>query len=348
MLTDENLYPAEDRVPVFVINGFLEGGKTEFIKFTMAQDYFKSDGTTLLLLCEEGEAEYTQEYLDKYHTVAVPIEDIRELNREYLSELSDRYKPERILIEWNGVWNQDDLYGGPMSERVMAEQQGRDAEYSVSLPASWMLYQTITILDGSSLGLHIANGNMKAFLGQMLRNAELCIVNRCDGITKEQLTDFRRKIRAMGQNAVIIFEDMEGEIPQDALPEELPYELSDSYIELKPDDYGVWFMDMMDNPERYIGKDICFSAMVLRRNSMPENEFIPGRMAMTCCAQDMSFLGFVCKADPGLISAFQTRDWAKLTATVGIEERKEYRGEGPVLTLKSIARTGEIAEPVSF
>lgn len=348
MASSDNYDLDESKLPVFLINGFLEAGKTDFIKFTMAQEYFQAEGTTLLLLCEEGESEYSPEYLEKYKTVLVPVGDVRELNRKHLQELTEKYHPERILIEWNGVWNQDDLYDGPMSEKVLAAQQGRAAEYEVSMPEDWVLYQTITILDGSTLGLYINNGNMKAFLGQMLRNAELCIVNRCDDLSKEQLVDFRRKLRAMGQNAMLILEGRDGEIPQDALPEELPYSVDSARIELKPEDYGVWFVDVMDNPERYVGKDITFSAMVLKRKNMPASEFIPGRMAMTCCAQDMSFLGYVCKADPKDIAAFQTRDWAKLTATVGMEEREEYHGMGPVLSLKSIARTGEIEEPVSF
>ena len=44
--------------PVYIINGFLESGKTEFIIYTLAQPYFRVKGKTLLLLCEEGEIEY--------------------------------------------------------------------------------------------------------------------------------------------------------------------------------------------------------------------------------------------------------------------------------------------------
>ena len=81
---------------------------------------------------------------------------------------------------------------------------------------------------------------------------------------------------------------------------------------------------------------------------MPEDEFIPGRMAMTCCAQDMSFLGFICKADKKQIAPFQTRDWAKVKVKGAVEEREEYNGVGPVLHLQDIVRTGEIADPVRF
>lgn len=333
-------------IPVFLINGFLESGKTSFIQYTMNQDYFKTEGNTLLLLCEEGEKEYDPIELAKLNTTPIYMKEITEFQADKLQELSNQYKPERILIEWNGMWNQDDLYNGPMSEAVLAKQQNREPKYSVSMPKDWFLYQVITIVDGSTLKMYLSN--MRSFLGQMLRNAELCIVNRCDNLSNEDMVEYRRKLRAMGQNAMIMMEDKDGEIPQSALPEELPYDISQEKIAISDNDYGTWFLDCMDNPERYLGKELSFTAMVLKRKNMPENEFIPGRMAMTCCAQDMSFLGFIAKGDKKVLSAFSTRDWVKVKVKLTLEEREEYHGVGPVLQLVDIARTGEISEPVSF
>lgn len=51
--------------PVYIINGFLESGKTEFITFTLGQPYFQIKGRTLLILCEEGENEYDPALLKK-------------------------------------------------------------------------------------------------------------------------------------------------------------------------------------------------------------------------------------------------------------------------------------------
>lgn len=50
---------------VYIINGFLESGKTEFISYTLSQPYFQAEGTTLLILCEEGEIEYDSAILKK-------------------------------------------------------------------------------------------------------------------------------------------------------------------------------------------------------------------------------------------------------------------------------------------
>ena len=50
----------ETRVPVYLITGFLESGKTKFIQETFEDPNFDSGDKTLLLICEEGEEEYNE------------------------------------------------------------------------------------------------------------------------------------------------------------------------------------------------------------------------------------------------------------------------------------------------
>ncbi len=61
----------DDMIPVFLINGFLEAGKTKFLQFTMSQEYFRTEGKTLLIVCEEGDTEYDEELLKETGTTAV-------------------------------------------------------------------------------------------------------------------------------------------------------------------------------------------------------------------------------------------------------------------------------------
>ncbi|MDE7404136.1 MAG: GTPase, partial [Lachnospiraceae bacterium] len=91
--------------PVYMINGFLESGKTGFICYTLDQPYFRIKGRTLLIVCEEGEEEYDEKLLKKSRTDMVLIEDEDEFNTSHLIELEKKYKPERIIIEYNGMWN---------------------------------------------------------------------------------------------------------------------------------------------------------------------------------------------------------------------------------------------------
>ena len=239
---------------------------------------------------------------EKNRTAAVFIEDQEKLTPQYLNELEVVYRPERVLIEWNGMWNQDEL----------------------KLPEDWMIYQQITIIDGSTFELY--SQNMKPLLGAMLRRSELVIVNRCDGLPDEKLNTYRRSIRAMSRDSEIVMEDQNGEIDLATLEEDLPYDLKAPVIQLKPEDYGVWYIDCMDHPERYMGKTVEFTAMVLKSPKFPKGVFVPGRMAMTCCEADMTFLGFMCKWQGA--EQFKTKDWVKVRAKIGIEYQKDYHGEG--------------------
>ena len=86
--------------PVYIINGFLGSGKTEFINFTLDQPYFQSSGKTLLLLCEEGEEEYDPYVLKRSKTIVETIEEEADFTPEKMVELEKKYHPERIIIEY--------------------------------------------------------------------------------------------------------------------------------------------------------------------------------------------------------------------------------------------------------
>ena len=75
----------DDIIPVFLINGFLEAGKTQFLQFTMAQDYFQTEGKTLLIVGEECDTEYDPELLKRTRTTIVYVEDQEQLTPEYLT-----------------------------------------------------------------------------------------------------------------------------------------------------------------------------------------------------------------------------------------------------------------------
>lgn len=312
----------DDIIPVFLINGFLEAGKTKFLQFTMAQEYFQAEGKTLLIVCEEGDTEYDPELLKRTRTTIIYVEDQEQLTPEYLTELELLNNPERVLLEWNGVWNQDEL----------------------KLPKDWVVYQQVTIIDGSTLNLYLAN--MKPLLGAMLRNSELVICNRCDDVSDEALTAYRRAIRAMCQNGQLVLEDKEGEIQQDMLEEELPYDVHADVIRIKPEYFGIWYFDCMDVPERYEGRLVEFTGMVLKTPDFPKNYFVPGRMAMTCCEADMTFIGYVCKAREA--KNLETKQWVKVKAKVAYEFWKDYGEKGPVLYAESVEPAEEIQEYVQF
>ncbi len=309
----------DDVMPLFLINGFLEAGKTQFLQFTMEQEYFQAEGKTLLIVCEEGDTEYDVNLLNRTKTSVVYVDSLEELTPARLEELELLYNPERVLMEWNGMWNQDEL----------------------KLPKDWTVYQQVTIIDGSTFDLYVKN--MKPLLGAMVRNSELIICNRCDDV--EDLEGYRRTLLAMNNQAEIVFEDAEGEITEIS-EADLPYDMSADVIEIKPEAYGIWYIDCMDKPDRYRGKTVEFTGMVLKSKNFPKNYFVPGRMAMTCCEADMTFLGYVCKAREARL--LETKQWVKVRARIEYEEWQDYGGVGPVLYADSVEQTEPIKDIVQF
>ena len=303
--------------PVYVINGFLESGKTEFICYTLAQPYFQIKGRTLLIVCEEGEVEYDEKLLARSRTDMVVIDEEEDFNTSHLIELEKKYRPERIIIEYNGMWNFKNM----------------------KLPWHWTVEQQITTVDASTFPMYFTN--MKSLLAEMIRKSEMIIFSRCDGV--EDLSVYKRNVKAINQQADIIFEDSQGEVNQ-IFEDDLPYNLNDPIIELDNQGYGIWYLDSLDNLDRYIGKTIQFTAMVLKPKEFPKGFFIPGRMAMTCCAEDMAFLGFACEYDKA--DTLTEKQWVKVTAKVAKEYFADYEGEGPVLKAISVEQTKAPKEPV--
>ena len=237
-----------ERLPIFVINGFLEAGKTQFMKFTMQQEYFQTEGNTLLIVCEEGDEEYDKELLESTHTTVKYIDDISDFTKEKMVEFTKEVDPERILIEWNGLWEQD----------------------KIQIPDIWYVNQMITIYDTSTLDLYIKNKDLKAYMGKMLKDSELVICNRADDIDEEILSTYHLQIKAMAPNAEIIFEGEEGEITGD-FSINLPYNLDDSKFVIKPEEYGIFYVDAMDRTEKYDGKEVEFVAQVVRPDGIGDD-----------------------------------------------------------------------------
>ena len=122
----------EPTVMVYLMTGFLDSGKTQFLDFTLRQDYFQTDGKTLLLLCEEGEEEYDAMELLKYGVVIERIEDREELTEQKLQELDEKHSPERVVVEYNGMWKASDFE-------------------KMKMPKVWAIGQMITTGDASAL-----------------------------------------------------------------------------------------------------------------------------------------------------------------------------------------------------
>lgn len=310
------------RVVVYLMTGFLESGKTNFLRQTLGKKYFKIDGETVLILCEEGEEEYEPELLAWANTDVVTVDDPEELTKDFLQEIEDKYHPERVIFECNGMY--------PVSKMEALE-----------VPEGWGLIQEITTVDASTFDLYIAN--MKSLFVEMVRNADMVVFNRC---TEDMpLAAYRRNVKVVNQGAEIIFEGEDGEI-EDIFSDQMPYDLDAPVVKIEDMDYGIWYVDMLDHPEKYKGKTVEIQGRARKAKGFPKDEIVLGRNAMTCCADDITFLGFICKSKNADKLGADT--WVRARGKVGFEFKRAYRGRGPVITLEMVERIPALSDELVY
>lgn len=311
-----------EEIPIYMFLGFLESGKTTFAKETLIDRNFTEGEPTLLLVCEEGIEEYDVDELKKRNIFVEYIED-KDINTEHLLDLQDKYNPTRVMIEYNGTWKMEKLF-------------------SIRVPKGWTIVQVITFVDAQTFDVYIAN--MKAMMMEQLSTADTIIFNRCDENTRK--AEYRRSLRAVNRRAQVIFENKDGlaEVGDDEVF--LPYDINQPVIDLEEEDFGLFYIDACDNPDKYVGKKVHFKAMVHKPKEYNENEFVPGRFAMTCCADDIAFVGF--KAYYKGAGKLKDRQWVMVTGEVGKEYYPEFEGDGPVIKVSEVAMTSPAAEELVY
>ncbi len=295
-------------IPVFLINGFLESGKTSLIKDVISSNFEGQVGETLLVVCEEGEVEYENSFLEKYHVHVTYISSQSELTRDFFERMDKVYEPARVVIEFNSFFKFEEL----------------------DLPETYVIGQVISLIDASTFNVYF--NNMKQIFNNLVKDADLIVFNRCDKV--KDLASYRRMLRAFNANAQIAFEGKDGALTE-TLAEDLPYDFSKDEIVLKERDYPTFYMDAFDNYERYYNKEITFLACLQELEGCDDfSSFLPGRKVMTCCANDVRFLGFETKND--IKATFKAGDWAMLTVTLTREFSSFTNSEEVVLHLKKL------------
>ena len=300
-----------DEIPVYLFTGFMDAGKTTLIKETLLENGFSEQGKTLIICCEDGEIEYDKQELAQANAQIVMVENEEDYTEDLLQKAFVKYLPDQVFIEYNGTWGMDTLMETPM-------------------PEAWTIVQSLATVDATTFDMYLAN--MRTMIMEQLFMADVVIVNRCDDDTDKG--KYRRNIKARNRKAQIVYEREDGSI--DNREEELPFDISGNELDITDADYAIWYMDCMEHPKNYVGKKITFLALVYNPEKLKKGVFVPGRFAMTCCVDDITFIGFKCKYPKE--EELPHRSWIRITAEVAYEFAREYKGKGPVLYPVSIEK----------
>ena len=309
-------------IPVYLFTGFLDGGKTSFIRQTMDEGQFKDGRTTLMIVCEEGEESIDIIRLDSNRFVVRKIEDEDDVSEELLRAMDKEVRPDRVIIEANGMWDVDELFD--------------------ALPAHWEVAEVITPIDSGTFEMYLSN--MKMMMTNQYKYSDLVVFNRCDEGYDRAM--FKRMVRAINRRAQVLYETSEGKV-EDNVPEELPYDMDADIIEIGDEDYGIFYIDIFENLAEYIDKTVRFKAKAAHPKDIKNDRvFVVARPAMTCCAEDIAFVGFPCEyADQ---AAVKEGSWVEITANVRSIMNRQTNEPSPIMIAKEVKETTAPEDEVAY
>ena len=307
------------QIPVYSFTGFLDSGKTKFIQETLEDPRFNAGERTLLLVFEEGEEEYD---FSSYPSQNVYLEvlDQQTVTTKELQALAKKYKAQRVVAELNGMQQVGDLY--------------------MRFPENWVVAQEVMFADSTTFMAY--NANMRNLVMDKLVGAQMVVFNRLKPGT--DVMPFHKLARAASRRIDILYDYTDGTTQFDDIEDPLPFDINAPVIEIKDEDYALWYRDVSEEPEKYHGKTVRFKAQVAMLRWEKEGMFAPGRFVMTCCVEDIQFCGIPCRYAKA--AALTSREWVMVTAKISAEKHRLYKSEvGPVLTALEVIPGAQPAEP---
>lgn len=306
-------------IPVYVFTGFLDSGKTKFIQETLEDPRFNAGERTLLLVFEEGEEEYDSSTYP-YKNVYQEILDQQTVTTKELQALAKKYKAQRVVAELNGMNLVGDLY--------------------VRFPEDWVVAQEVMFADTTTFMTY--NSNMRNLVMDKLVGAQMVVFNRLQ--PGADTMPFHKIARAANRRIDILYDYTDGTTEFDDVIDPLPFDINAPVIEIKDEDYALWYRDVTEEPEKYSGKTVRFKAQVAMLRRDKNNMFAPGRFVMTCCVEDIQFCGIPCRYAGA--KGLESRSWVMVTAKISSENHPLYKGDqGPILTAISVEQGAQPAEP---
>ncbi|MGV8984300.1 TIGR03943 family putative permease subunit [Clostridium sp.] len=112
-------------------------------------------------------------------------------------------------------------------------------------------------------------------------------------------------------------------------------EMQNNSIIVSDNSFMQWTQEITYNMEKYEGKKIELTGFVFKDKSFKNNEFVPARLMMTCCAADLAPVGLLAHYDKAMYLKQDT--WIRVKGKIKIVD---YNGEKtPVIIIESIKNT---------
>ncbi len=245
-----------------LVYGFLDAGKTTYIRECIRTDHFCKRGRTLIICFEQGEEDYSKEEFNAKNIFLVFYEsgDVKTFCEDKISE----YRPDRIYVEMNAMI----------------------PELKKQFPECMKITFSMALIDWSTMPLYYVN--FLKLIQQMVSESDQVVFRGCP--SADLLAPYSQAFRLMNPKASYLRQDPMG-YHERAFDMFLPFSLEDSEIMVNESRFLPLWLDALDHPEHYDGKKISFrDPLELRRKE--GGLYSCGRVVMTCCMADLQFMAF--------------------------------------------------------
>lgn len=308
-------------IPVYLITGFLDSGKTTFVQQTLADAGFCENSNILVISFEEGEIELDPSEFASENVFFEVLDADCEYSSLTFADMVNRTNADKIIIEYNGMHLMEELYA--------------------TFPRNWVIAQQVLFFDATTFNMY--NGNMRSLTVDKMRDTDLIVFNRITNESDVEL--FHKVVRASNRQAMILYEKVTGEIMRDEFEDPLPYDIDAPIIEIEDKDYAIFFRDLTENPQDYENKTLRIKVMTVKNEELASGEMLIGRHIMTCCADDIQYCPMVCRCKKSY--DFKTYDWAIVEGVIKTERHPLYNGAGPMFVASSATHTVKPEESVA-
>lgn len=308
-------------LPVFLFTGFLDAGKTTFLQSMLEDPGFNEGQRTLVILCEDGEEELVPSRFSINNVTIQKVEDQSELTQGNMILWGRKAAASRIMIEYNGMWQMNDLFD--------------------RLPENWGIAQETMMVDASTIAAF--NANMRQLVVDKLNTAELVIFTRVE--PEQDKMELHKLVRGISRGAQIVYDLTDGTSVEDDIEDPLPFDINADIIEIADRDYALFYRDLVDEPAKYEGKTVRYKGLCANNMRMPKDTFLAGRHIMTCCEADIAYCPLVCRYDRA--KSVKHKSWGIVEGTIHEKFSNIYGKKGPVLTVHSFEPATQPEQPVA-
>ncbi|MBU5311836.1 permease [Tissierella carlieri] len=168
-----------------IVTGFLSSGKTSMINIILGENIDK-DKKIVIIQCEMGQKEINEKEINE-NIIIEKIPKGNSLEEMYIKQIVDKYSPDKIIIEQNGMETIEELLN-QLDTKSMRK-------YTI-------IERIINIIDCKQFNM------LMGILGNNLINkisySDLIILNHVDGVSDDELEDINKKIGSINKSGLVI------------------------------------------------------------------------------------------------------------------------------------------------